>query len=55
MSNTKDARVRVVNHGPRNWRTEVRDAQGDWYITGEPYTTKLEALANVDTAIARNF
>jgi hypothetical protein len=48
---TKDARVRIVGYGGSNWRTEVRDGDGQFDITGPPYATKTEALANVDYAL----
>lgn len=49
---TKDPRVRVENYGPGNWRTVARDDIGEWAITGPPYATRAEALANVDATIA---
>lgn len=50
MSATKDKRVRVINHGKENWRTEVLD-NGQWVITGPPYATKTEALLYVDYVV----
>lgn len=53
---TKDPRVRVANHGPRNWRTEVQDEPGAaWDITGPPYASKAEALLHVDETVSRCF
>jgi hypothetical protein len=54
-SNTRDPRVRVVNYGPRNWRTEAQDADGSWSITGPPYASKTEALLMVDQVAAYYF
>lgn len=48
MTSTRNPRIRVVNHGRKNWRTECRDDCGEWGITGPPYATKLEALSTVD-------
>lgn len=46
---THDPRVRVFNHGPGNFRTEVTDDDGKtWEITGPPYPTMAAALAKVD-------
>jgi hypothetical protein len=44
---TRHPRIRVVNHGRRNWRVEFRDDLGEWAITGPPYATQAEALVNV--------
>lgn len=53
---TRDPRIRVVNHGRENWRTEVQDERGaPWDITGPPYATKAEALAHVDDTAADYF
>lgn len=47
---TRDKRVRIAGYGPGNWRTEVPTEDGltEWDITGPPYATKADALANVD-------
>jgi hypothetical protein len=55
MTATKDPRVRVINHGRENWRTEARDDCGEWAITGPPYPTQAEAFANVDAVVANYF
>jgi hypothetical protein len=52
---TKDPRVRILNGGPQNWRTEVKDCSGEWAITGPPYATKDEAFTYVDATIAWSF
>jgi hypothetical protein len=52
---TKDARVRVINHGRENWRTEVKDDTDGWVITGPPYPTRAEALLYVDELVAVYF
>lgn len=44
---TRNPRIRIVNHGLKNWRTEVLDDLGSWDITGPPYATKAEALLYV--------
>ena len=54
MTPTRNPRIRIVNHGPQNWRTEAKDDSGSWDITGPPYATKLEALSQVDN-VERNF
>jgi hypothetical protein len=47
---TRNPRIRIENHGPGNWRTEVMDDAEftvSWHIVGPPYATKLEALSMV--------
>jgi hypothetical protein len=46
-----DARVRVVSYGPGNWRTEIKDGDGEFDITGPAYSSKAEALSRIDYAL----
>ena len=46
-----DARVRVVSYGPRHWRTEIKDGDGEFDITGPAYSSKAEALSRIDYAL----
>jgi hypothetical protein len=58
---TSDPRIRVVNHGRENWRTEVNDpfnepaTMPDWHVTGPPYPTKAIAMGHVDDVLADYF
>lgn len=41
---TSHPNIRIVEHFPRVWRTEVRDDEyGEWYPTGPPYPTRTQA------------
>jgi hypothetical protein len=56
ISATADPRIRLAQHGPKNFRTEVQDEPGaDWSITGPVYLTKAEALLMVDETVSRHF
>lgn len=46
-----DARVRVVSYAPDNWRTEIKDGDGEFDITGPAYASKAEALSRIDYAL----
>jgi hypothetical protein len=50
---TDHPKVRVVHLGTGNWRTEVQDDDGQWYITGPPHNTKLLALLSVNEEFVR--
>jgi hypothetical protein len=53
---TDHPQVRVVCHGPGNWRTEVQDEPGaDWAITGPPHITKTTALLAVPEVVLYQF
>jgi hypothetical protein len=53
---TADPRVRIAQHAPRNFRTEVQDEPGAaWSITGPAYMTRAEALLMVDETVSRHF
>lgn len=51
---TADPRITIFDGGRKNWRTVARDDIGEWAITGAPYATKTEALANVP-AVQRDY
>lgn len=52
---TSHPRIKVENYGRENWRTVARDDCGEWAITGPPYPTQAEALANVARVAAEYF
>jgi hypothetical protein len=56
FSPTADPRVRIAQHGPRNFRTEVQDEPGgEWAGSGPAHLTRAEALEAVDTVCTLRF